>query len=156
MAENKTHQCYKGWGRPVLIDVSHLDEKDREDAMTGYLPDGRAAYIGIPFRGYLGSDTYFDGVDKITKSCGLLEYDVTESPLGLHYYGEDEHDKYHAEGPDSESEICYVMGILAGCKGRWPSFIYADNDLLKCHLNSPKVGKLFKELALMLMEKLDY
>lgn len=149
------HPSYKGYGRPVLIDLSQCSSENREKFMTGYLPDGRAAYIGIPYDGgYFGSRTYFHGEDKITTSCGLLEYDAPEGPYGLHYYGEHDHDKYHASAPEDDEKVC-VMGMLAGCKGYWTNFIYADNDLLKCHLNSPKVGKLFKELALLLMDKLD-
>lgn len=57
---------YKNFGRPVLVSVSS------EYSNLG----DRNLMLAIPYNAFFGAETYFFGEEKITTSCGMIEYDA--------------------------------------------------------------------------------
>ena len=57
---------YKNFGRPVLVSVSP------EYSNLG----NRNLMLAVPYNAFFGAETYFFGEEKITTSCGMIEYDA--------------------------------------------------------------------------------
>lgn len=57
---------YKNFGRPVLVSVPS------EYSNLG----DRNLMLAVPYNAFFGAETYFFGEEKITTSCGMIEYDA--------------------------------------------------------------------------------
>ena len=113
---NPIRPMYQGYyGYPVLISVKN------EYSLLG----DRNLMLAIPVNSFFGARTYFFGEDKITNSCGVIEYD------------------------------CQNEGLFAAVKGYHTSFRDASNADIEEALKDPKCTEYFKHLVKEIVENLQ-